>query len=1167
MTSTLTILVMLAQVTAAEPVVATGTVLDVSGRPAGGAEIVLADGPPTTPAYFRASVWTARPAAVLNRRACDAEGRFTVELPDYGELTEWMRRPSVLWAFDRGALGLRQISVFWPKSGAPIQVKMVRSEPVRLVLLNPDGQPVEGARLAPARIRGIWLPFDLGERLAAQTDANGRATIAAGSADELEVIRATSRPFGVQHLRIPRFDAAETRTLKLLPAGRVQGRIRAEDPRAVRGLSVRIATAIGASARADGTGGSAETVTNNDGRFWVPAIAIGELTVTHQLRRELPLRNGPPDWPAVREGEFTEVEVFLKKAVRVSGVVNETGTGKPIPGAGVSVGWQPEPLVLSTDAQGRFTDYVLPGVFAPSVVDIPHGYYFPDFFLDSQVVATGAADVTLKPLQLAKSGAVKGKVIDASGRPAAGAEVSGYWLRPSRGYDSVAAVADREGAFVIEGVHPQIEVRLSARRGIATTAEPQPAWSDKGPVTLQISPENATAIEGRAVGPKGGSLVNASVRISGRKRGPENFEVEPPRIVAFDDDGHSWFRTDADGRFRTPRCLRPDLEYRAEIEAEGQVSAHTAWIQPTKVKTFPDVVLWPIAQTRVVEGRVLDKTGRPVVGAAVIQAGDGPLRTRATTSAEGRFRLPGVFREPAYLFVAHDGFRFEGHPIAAAEEPIVLTASRTGDPPAPPMRTLAPIQSRDQEKALALRLIADDLARIRGKEVTSDMIALMEIVPRVDPSLALDLAEKGALPEAIFNDFLRLITALGLLEASPEEATAVAETLKNPALHSRFYREASDRIPKGERSRRLELLDKALLQTRAEGDPANRLDELGMIGYRLIDMGETKRGTEVLKEGYRLAGTLPKPDASNRKSPAAHARGRFAAKLARIDTQAAFTLADGFTVPYDNWYLGGVALGLAERDPAESERALTMMSYQHLRDMRTVRVVGRMAVHDRPRALRLARSLEDPNQRVSALGAIARGLADSDPKAASSLTEEAYGILLKRAEQGRDRSSSGTSCCIVGAELMSIAERLDSELLRRSFWTTVALRPLRPSEADPVGDYEQVIAQLACALARYDRAVARQVLEPVTRRARSLDDGRRGGGAHTLFVAAAVINPAWAVALVDALPHDSTGASLRPRAMAARAVADVLARAPDERWEYLASRYLWGQGDSKDDER
>ena len=208
------ILMLLAQ--AAEParerVVLTGTVVGADGKPAVGVEVVLADD-----ASSRSRV-AQPPSRSCGRRPCwrpcgaDAEGRFRVELPERGEIRQdpW-RRPVFLWAIGpRGPWRCGRSPTTGRRTASPFRLALAPPEPVEFLVLDPEGRPVAEARLAPARIRGMNLPDELADRLAARTDAQGRATLDVGAADEIEVVRVASGPFGVQHLRMPRPVAARS---------------------------------------------------------------------------------------------------------------------------------------------------------------------------------------------------------------------------------------------------------------------------------------------------------------------------------------------------------------------------------------------------------------------------------------------------------------------------------------------------------------------------------------------------------------------------------------------------------------------------------------------------------------------------------------------------------------------------------------------------------------------------------------------------------------------------------------------------------------------------------------------------------------------------------------------------------------------------------------------
>jgi hypothetical protein len=1137
--------------------VLTGTVEDEAGRPVAGAEVALAEVALPPGGQISRSAWRypTSPPVILARGASDDAGGFRLPLAVWADDPAGRYRPRIVWACRPGAsaaCAFRTIRAYWPLDGEPVRLTLRPPKPVAVRVLGPDGRPVVDAPIAPARLRGVAIHPELGDRVAVRTDAAGRATLGAVAPVDLDQVRVTSGTYGVQVLRVPRAEGGNAeRVVRLAPVGCVEGRVEADDPRAVRALAVHLRTAPDPAADEAGTGGIAEVATDDQGRFTVPAIAEGALALMFEPPRDLPFRGSYDERPPVEQGGTTRVTVALRRAVLVKGLVREAGTGTPIAGAGVEV-WAllAAPLLARTDEQGRYAEYARPGPVRLFIGDVPPGYYRPTNRITTYQVPDGAAEFAAEPLELARGATLVGRVVGPDGRPAPGAEVSGSWLSPTQRGRLVLAITDRTGTFRIEGIAPRDEVRLSARRSGAITAVPVAAraGADAEAVTLAISPENTVALSARVVSPEGAPVAGAIVRLLSRDVG-SGVLVAQGSPVTFDDAGRATLTTDPDGRFQTPRYLRPDLEYHAEVEAEGWAAARTWWINPASKPAFDDIVLVPVTPTRTVAGRVTDADGRPLGNVAVSQSGDGPKPTSAVTDDQGRFRVEGVVREPAFLFVAGPGLRFSGHRIAAEEGAVALVAPRAGDPPARTLHTLPPPLPRGQEKALALKLIAPETDKLTAKEATAETYALVDIVPRVDPARALELAERDALPEAPLNDRARLNAALGLIDESPEEAATVAETIHSPALRARFYRYASDAASAADRVRKVEVLDRALVEARAEPVPAARLNELGLIGAHLLDLGEIERGTAALREGRQVADTLPRSDGPGARLGAPIARRSFAAKLARVDAAAALEIVRALGARYDPESHFGVALALADRDPAAAEQALGLVIKSRGGERLVPRVAGRMAAADRARARRLADALEDPRLRARAVGEMARGLAATDPKAAAALVDEALTQLELLSRTGHGPPSGYGGAASIAVDLLPVAERLgDPALLEQSFWRTVALRPPRPAEGDPHGLYEEAIAQLAIGLSRYDRGVARQVLEPAARRARSLSNDPDARQAPSLFEAAAIIDPEWAAALVEALPADPPGAQAHPRALARLAVARVLAHGGARRW-------------------
>ncbi len=125
--------------------------------------------------------------------------------------------------------------------------------------------------------------------------------------------------------------------------------------------------------------------------------------------------------------------------------------------------------------------------------------------------------------------------------------------------------------------------------------------------------------------------------------------------------------------------------------------------------------------------------------------------------------------------------------------------------------------------------------------------------------------------------------------------------------------------------------------------------------------------------------------------------------------------------------------------------------------------------------------------------------------------------------------------------------------------------PLRPAGGDPSGAYENAVARLALGLARYDRDVARQVLEPAAAHVRSIVT--TGPSAiprgMDVFTAAAAIDPTWAATLADSLPDNSAGES---KCLARLAIADAIADEGPARWERFYKTFQRYATDSLDNE-
>jgi hypothetical protein len=281
---------------------------------------------------------------------------------------------------------------------------------------------------------------------------------------------------------------------------------------------------------------------------------------------------------------------------------------------------------------------------------------------------------------------------------------------------------------------------------------------------------------------------------------------------------------------------------------------------------------------------------------------------------------------------------------------------------------------------------------------------------------------------------------------------------------------------------------------------------------------------------------------------AGYARGAFAEELAQVDLAAALELTRTLGEPREfDRHHGNIAHELAGRDPAEAGRVLAMVRDPFQRDQYAVRVAYRMARVDLDRARRIIGAIEDVTLRGFALGMAALGLAEAGhEEPANALLAEAFAALERASEAGGRRPSGLYEPAAVAAALLPVAERVDPRLVRELSWRALSCRVPRPRGDTSADQNSHTDMKLAMMLARYDRGVARSLLEPWV--GPDVPARVRVGIGGLPFAAAAAIDPRRAVELVEALPDDPDPKSNGSKDAGRLAVARVLSRRGEARW-------------------
>ncbi len=560
-----------------------GVVVDEQGKPVTGAEL------------FRIGT------GVTWQGKSDAEGKFVVDRAN--GVVEGPRPTSdfeQLVVYQPGARLVISLLPSWSVRdvGEPVRIVLRRAKGVSIRVLNPDGRPVEKAKvhLNAAKNGGNGLNV-LGDRVAATTGADGRARLTCVDPEDVQTCLVTAPNFGTQNFRweVPVKDEVD---LKLRAVGQLTGRVLADDPENARGMKLRVNTSIRGPDRWLSNGdGFVEITTGADGRFDIPALAVGEVSVMilEGIERSTVLQQ--PRGRMIDAGKRTDVRIILGRGSSIRGILRERGSGRPVVHALLMLRNSDSiPFLrsqaLRTDDNGRFEVFVGPG-------PIRFALLYAGPFVVAETVKTpnlatnpqGGAPLDLPPIELVRGVDLPVVVRDTEGKPVAGASVEATLANGERVRSGSGLLRDRvtneRGELTLWTIPPGGQPEVVAWKGDTASDAPHPVSLDaKQAVTLVLSPENTMSLEGRVVDDLGKPIAGARVVLRSRRRtstGAEAFRTTSG--VDFTSSGWN-LHTDADGRFRSPRRLLRYEEHRVSVRAPGMTPLVSDWFAPTTPSFF-----------------------------------------------------------------------------------------------------------------------------------------------------------------------------------------------------------------------------------------------------------------------------------------------------------------------------------------------------------------------------------------------------------------------------------------------------------------------------------------------------------------------------------------------------------------------------------------------------
>ncbi|MEM6672466.1 MAG: carboxypeptidase regulatory-like domain-containing protein [Planctomycetota bacterium] len=585
----------------------------------------------------------------------------------------------------------------------------------------------------------------------------------------------------------------------------------------------------------------------------------------------------------------------------VRGRVVSDETGDPVPGAVVHLSASNFGR-LRTDEEGRF-EASLPrraGWVSVTSVEPPEGF-FPGSSPDVNGQLEGNDEVTLEDVRLRRAWTVTGRAVLSDGRPASSAWiVATQQISTNQMFsrtEHATTIADEEGVFELTGLTAGAAAKLvatldgaTARAEISESTEP-----------LVLTLEAGLAATGLVRGKDGEPVAGLELRVFSASR---EGVVGGEKLASL--GGAESFRSDEDGHFASRVGLEPDARYSLLWGGRAATSARSEWF--TGAELAAGVELDVVAR-RAVRGTLNGPDGKPLADARVVVRATGES---VTSDASGAFALDAVAECGELVLVATADGRASWGVVEPSGEAVDWTLR------APALSALDRPRDDQAERAVARDLLAERLDGELAKGDDGRALRAVRLYAWADPSDAMDRVEKGMFEVSWQRDFSLSYVTDALLEASPEEALAVAHRIDRGMSQALQVLSAAERLPPETELEQLALLR---AKARAIDPPEHRVVVMARLGGRLLDLRMSDAAAAVLDEAKEVAARLP-----NEEWPA-YARSVLGETLSRVDAEAGRALIDSMSEA-DNIprHLGNTATLIAADDPAAAESLLDEMS-------------------------------------------------------------------------------------------------------------------------------------------------------------------------------------------------------------------------------------------------
>ncbi|QDT55964.1 hypothetical protein Pan44_40130 [Caulifigura coniformis] len=400
-----------------------GRVVDSEQTPVAGAWVCWSPG----------HVIDGRPTLTVEAET-NAEGRFELSSPDGRELPPESDQWGFLWvvASDH-ALAISPAYDF--REGAnPPAMRLSPPAPFRLCVVDPDERPRAGELVEPLHVvnperQMVDFPRKVCDRLSGITDANGEHRVNCFRRGERVGFRVVSEQFGIyDEIGAEAREVDSLVTIPMRAPARLDGMTVGDNVKAFAGLRLRVTSYVSSPTpilnRVTDLLSQSEVVVGDDGRFVVPSIGAGTLSVL--TRREGRLDNAVVTAPrTVSPGHTATIVLGPEPTTIFRGTVVTEGTNEPVADATVTIsaGQRFAMQTTATDSAGRYS--VTSFARNSELRAISRGQIVECRESVEANAAPGMKVVECPPIKLPPVRSIRGQLVDTAGAPVSGAEVIG----------------------------------------------------------------------------------------------------------------------------------------------------------------------------------------------------------------------------------------------------------------------------------------------------------------------------------------------------------------------------------------------------------------------------------------------------------------------------------------------------------------------------------------------------------------------------------------------------------------------------------------------------------------------------------------------------------------------------------------------------------------------